>query len=254
MNYSSKSTKIYFASDAHLGFPNYAESLKREKILVQWLNEIQHDATEIYLLGDMFDFWFEYKRVVPRGFTRFLGKLSELSDKGIPVHFFTGNHDMWIFDYLPTETGIILHRNRQIREINGKRFFIAHGDGLGPEDFGFKILKRIFKNKTAQWFFARIHPNIAIKIALRWSQHNRYNEKPEHQIFMGTDNERLIQYAYRKLNEQHYDFFVFGHRHIPIEIKLNDTSTFINLGDWLNHFTYAVFDGNNIKLKKFDVP
>ncbi|MCX7862126.1 MAG: UDP-2,3-diacylglucosamine diphosphatase [Bacteroidales bacterium] len=252
MSSSNVHTKIYFVSDAHLGFPNHSESLKREKLLVQWLNEIKNDATEIYLLGDIFDFWFEYKRVVPKGFTRFFGKIAEITDNGIPVHFFTGNHDLWIFDYLPSEIGIIVHRDREIREINGKRLFIAHGDGLGPSDAGFKVLKKIFKNKTAQWLFARIHPNFAVRMAIRWSQHNRYNENPQQQTFLGKEKERLIQYAYRKLEQQHYDFFIFGHRHIPIYLKLNDKSTFINLGDWLNHFTYAVFDGKDVTLKSYN--
>jgi len=251
MSYSDKPLKIYFVSDAHLGFPNHQESLKREKLLVEWLNMVSKDATEIYLLGDIFDFWFEYKHVVPRGFTRFLGKLSEICDKGIKVHFFTGNHDMWIFDYLPKEVGLIVHKDREVRIINQKRFFIAHGDGLGPEDTTFKLLKKIFKNKTAQWIFARIHPNFAVKLAIKWSHSNRYKESLEKQNFLGVDKERLIQYAYRKLEEQHYDIFIFGHRHIPFELKLNKKSTFINLGDWIKHFTYAEFDGNNIKLKYF---
>ncbi len=251
MGFSDKPIKIYFVSDAHLGFPNHIESLKREKLLVKWLDHISKDATEIYLLGDIFDFWFEYKRVVPRGFTRFLGKLSELCDKGITIHFFTGNHDMWIFDYLPNEVGIIVHKDREIKEINNKRLFIAHGDGLGPEDTSFKLLKKIFRNKVAQWIFAWIHPNFAIKIAIKWSHSNRYNESPEKQKFLGIEKERLIQYACKKLSQQHYDFFIFGHRHIPIELKLKENCTFINLGDWLNHFTYAEFDGNNIKLKYF---
>ncbi len=250
MNFSSNHKKIYFASDAHLGFPNHEESLKREKLLVQWLEDVRKDASEIYLLGDMFDFWFEYKRVVPKGFTRFLGKLSEICDEGITVHFFTGNHDLWVFDYLPREVGVVVHRDREIREINGKKFFIAHGDGLGPSDIGFKLLKKIFKNKAAQWLFARIHPNAAVRLAVRWSQHNRYNENPETHHFLGPEKERLIQYAYRKLNEQHYDFFIFGHRHLPIEYKLKENSVFINLGDWINHFTYAEFDGEQVLLKK----
>lgn len=251
MNYSDKPIKIYFVSDAHLGFPNHKESLAREKLLVQWLDMVSIDATEIYLLGDMFDFWFEYKRVVPKGYTRFLGKLSEICDKGIKVHFFTGNHDLWVFDYLPNEVGVIVHRDREIREINQKRFFIAHGDGLGPQDTGFKILKKIFKNKTAQWIFSRIHPNFAIKLAIKWSKNSRYNENPETLQFLGKEKERLIQYAYRKLEKQHFDFFIFGHRHVPIEFKLKDNSMFVYLGDWLNNFTYAEFDGNNVKLKTF---
>lgn len=247
----NKQTKIYFVSDAHLGFPNYEESRKREQLLVRWLDEISKDATEIYLLGDIFDFWFEYKRVVPKGFTRLLGKIAELTDRGITVHFFTGNHDLWVFDYLPKETGVIVHRDRQIRIINGKKFFIAHGDGLGPSDIGFKYLKKIFKNKFAQWLFARIHPNFAIRLAIKWSQHNRYSEDPQNFNFLGEDKERLIQYAKRKLEKEHYDFFIFGHRHVPIIFPLSSNSLFINLGDWLNHFTFAIFDGNTVQLLSY---
>ncbi len=238
-------------SDAHLGFPNAEESLKREKMLVQWLTEISSDASEIYLLGDIFDFWFEYKRVVPKGYIRLLGKIAEITDSGIPVHFFTGNHDLWIFNYLPSEIGITLHHDREIREINGKKLFIAHGDGLGPSDKGFKYLKQVFINPVAQWLFARIHPNFAVRLATRWSQHNHYHESVEDVTFLGEDKERLIQYANRKLQQEHFDFFIFGHRHIPLEIELQEHAKFINLGDWLYHFTYAVFDGNNIYLHEF---
>jgi UDP-2,3-diacylglucosamine hydrolase len=248
---TSSNIKIYFVSDAHLGFPNHPESLIREKLLVKWLNTVSNDATSIYLLGDIFDFWFEYKRVVPRGYTRLLGKLSELCDKGIPIHFFTGNHDMWTYDYLSNEVGLIIHKDKEVLIINNKVFFIAHGDGLGPDDKSYKILKKIFRNKFAQWLFSKLHPNFAIKIATKWSHHNRYNENPQNLIYKGKNGERLIQYAYRKLNDEHYDYFIFGHRHIPMMIKLNEKSLLVNLGDWINNFTYAVFDGNNLTLKSF---
>jgi len=247
----NRATKIYFVSDAHLGFPNAVESLKREKLLVRWLDEVSQDASEIYLLGDIFDFWFEYKRVVPKGYTRFLGKISQITDQGIKVHFFTGNHDLWVFDYLPNEIGVEVHRDREIRIINGKKFFIAHGDGLGPSDIGFKYLKKIFKNRFAQWLFARIHPNFAVRMAVRWSQHNRYHENPKNFNFLGEDKERLIQYAKRKIENEHYDFFIFGHRHLPIEFMLNPNTKFVNLGDWLFHFTYAIFDGNDVTLHQY---
>ena len=155
-------TKTYFISDTHLGFPDYEQSLKREKILVQWLDFIGNDAKEIYLLGDIFDFWYEYKRVVPRGFVRFLGKLARLSDSGIPIHYFTGNHDIWVYDYLPKETGVILHRSPVEKVIDGKLFFIAHGDGLGPYDRKYKMLKALFTNPVAQWLFSRLHTNFAL--------------------------------------------------------------------------------------------
>lgn len=247
----NKPTKIYFVSDAHLGFPNAKESLEREKLLVKFLNEASKDATEIYLLGDIFDFWFEYKRVVPKGYTRFLGKIAELTDKGIPVHFFTGNHDLWVFDYLPNEIGIVVHRDREIRTIHHHKFFIAHGDGLGPSDIGFKYLKKIFKNRFAQWLFARIHPNFAVRMAIKWSQHNRYHENPKNFTFLGEEKERLIQYAKRKLEQEQIDFFIFGHRHLPLELSLNNKAKFINLGDWLFHFTYAIYNGKNVTLHHY---
>ncbi|PIP54347.1 MAG: UDP-2,3-diacylglucosamine hydrolase [Bacteroidetes bacterium CG23_combo_of_CG06-09_8_20_14_all_32_9] len=244
--------KIYFLSDAHLGLPNHAESLVREKLLVKWLDEIKNDAEEIYLVGDMFDFWFEHKRVVPKGFVRFLGKLSEICDSGIPVHYFTGNHDLWIFNYLPSETGVILHRKHEIREINGKRFFIAHGDALGPNDISFKILKKIFLNKVVQWFFKQLHPNFTMWIGINWSKKSRYNnDKSENLKFLGEEKEHLITLAKQKLVKEHFDFFIFGHRHIPYEFQLNENSKFINLGDWITNFTYAVFDGNEVMLKHY---
>ena len=242
--------KIYFASDVHLGLPNYKESLTREKYFVRWLDSIKHDAREIVLLGDIFDFWFEYKRAIPRGFTRFLGKLCELTDSGIPVHFFTGNHDMWIFDYLPRETGIILHKEPIIKEYSGEKFFLAHGDGLGPGDNSYKLLKKIFASKFSQWLFARFHPNIGIWIANTWSTHSRYSR--ETKPFEGEDKEWLILYSKKLLKSEDFDFMVYGHRHLPMDLKLNEKTRYINLGDWITNFTYGVFDGEKMEIKKFE--
>ncbi len=245
----SQREKIYFASDIHLGLPNYKESLKREKRFVQWLDTIKHDAKEIILLGDIFDFWFEYKRAIPKGFTRFLGKLCEITDSGVPVHFFTGNHDMWIFDYLPEETGIILHKEPIVKEYSGKKFYLAHGDGLGPGDNSYKLLKKIFASKFSQWLFARFHPNIGIWIANTWSTHSRYSR--ETTPFEGEEKEWLILYSKKLLKSENYDFMIYGHRHLPMDLRLNSHCRYINLGDWITHFTYAVFDGKNMELKKF---
>lgn len=241
--------KIYFASDVHLGLPNYKESLAREKRFVQWLDSIKHDAKEIILLGDIFDFWFEYKRAIPRGFTRFLGKLCEITDSGIPVHFFTGNHDMWIFDYLPKETGIILYKEPIVKEYSGKKFFLAHGDGLGPGDRSYKLLKKIFASRFSQWLFARFHPNIGIWIANTWSTHSRYSR--ETRPFEGEDKEWLILYSKKLLKSEDYDYMVYGHRHLPMDLQLNEKTRYINLGDWITNFTYAVFDGEKMELQKF---
>ena len=242
---------IYFASDVHLGTPNHKESLVRERLFVKWLDEIKNDAKEIYLLGDIFDFWYEYKHVAPRGFTRTLGKIAEITDSGTPVHFFAGNHDLWIFDYLTEETGVILHREKLIKEFNGKKFLLAHGDGLGPHDKGFKRMKKVFTNGFAQWMFSRIHPNFAFWVAKKWSRSSRDSYSKSQMQFKGEDGEWLILYAKEKLKTQHYDYFIFGHRHVPIDIKIGESSQFINLGDWLYNYTYAVFDGSKLELKKY---
>ncbi|HKL08544.1 MAG TPA: UDP-2,3-diacylglucosamine diphosphatase [Bacteroidales bacterium] len=246
----TKKNKIYFASDVHLGLPDYKESLVREKRFVQWLDRIKHDAREIVLLGDIFDFWFEYKRAIPRGFTRFLGKLCELTDSGIPVHFFTGNHDMWIFDYLPEETGVILHKEPIVKEYYGKKFYLAHGDGLGPGDNSYKLLKKIFASRFSQWLFARFHPNVGIWIANTWSTHSRYSR--ETKPFEGEDKEWLILYSKKLLKSQDFDYMVYGHRHLPMDLKIKENTRYINLGDWITNFTYAVFDGEKMELKKFE--
>ncbi len=243
--------KIYFASDFHLGVPSFEESLIREKKVVKWLDEIKHDAEEIFLVGDIFDFWFEYKRAVPRGFTRLLGKLSEITDSGIPVHVFTGNHDMWIFDYLPKECGVILHKEPIERSFGGKSFLIGHGDGLGPGDKGYKFIKKVFASPLCQWLFARLHPNFGIWLANRSSGYSRSVTGDSDRIFLGEENEWLIVYCKEILLKKHYDHFVFGHRHLPMEIDLPGGSKYTNLGEWLHSYTYAVFDGSNLELKKY---
>jgi UDP-2,3-diacylglucosamine hydrolase len=244
------SLKIYFASDAHLGMQAATRSIEREKLVVQWLEEIRSDATEIYLLGDMFDYWFEYRKVVPRGFIRFLGKIAEITDQGIPVHYFTGNHDVWVFDYLPEEVGVIVHEKPVIREINGKKFYIAHGDGLGLTDKGYRLLKNIFTSKTLQWLYARIHPNCATSFAHFWSKKSRF-AKGISVEYKGEDKEELIIYAREMLKKEHFDYFIFGHRHIPLEYSLNEKSKLFLLGDWIVNNTYAVFDGENVHLKRY---
>ncbi len=246
---TTNSNKIYFASDFHLGAPNEESSLKREKLLVKWLEEIRSDVAEIYLVGDLFDFWFEYDTAVPRGFTRFLGKLAELSDAGIPIHIFTGNHDMWMFGYLEKELNITLYRESIVREYSGKKFFIGHGDGLGPGDHGFKVIKKVFANKISQWMFAKLHPDWGIKLAVYWSGTSRASNNDE--VFLGEEKEWLFQYAQEKLKTQPIDYFIFGHRHLPLDLKVGNSSRYINLGDWISHNTYAVFDGEKLELKKY---
>jgi len=243
---------IYFASDFHLGLDGRLTSLERERQLVRWLEQIRHDATEIYLVGDLFDFWFEYKAVVPKGFVRFLGKLAQLRDEGIPVYVFTGNHDMWFFNYLTEELDIPVLREPIRRTFADAHFFIGHGDGLGPGDHGYKFLKKIFASRICQWLFARLHPNFAFWLAKFWSNKSRDGAK-HRDLFRGKEREWLVQYANTILEKEQIDYFVFGHRHLPIECSLEDgDSRYINLGDWIEYNSYAVFDGVKLQVKFFE--
>lgn len=248
----TEGNRIYFASDYHLGVPDAKSSLEREKRIVRWLDMVKGDAKEIWLLGDLFDFWFEYKTVVPRGFVRFLGKLAELSDSGIDIHIFTGNHDMWIFDYVPNEIGATLYRKPITREYNGKKFYIGHGDGLGPGDHGYKFIKKVFANKFCQWLFKWIHPDIGIGIANFFSGKSRIANDEYDKIYLGDDKEWLAIYAKEILQKEHFDYFIFGHRHLPIDIKIGKNSRYLNLGEWIKYNTYAYFDGNDLIMKSFE--
>lgn len=250
-NILSEKGKIYFISDIHLGAPAFKDNREREMLFAQWLDFISDDVSELYLLGDIFDFWFEYKKVVPRGFIRILGRLAMLTDKGIPVHFFTGNHDLWVFDYLPQEIGLKIHRNEFITEIEGKKFFLAHGDGLDPEDKGYLFLKKIFSSKKLQWVFARLHPNFAFQIAHRWSKSSRLSKMNRKEEF-NVKNENMYLFAEKFLEKEWIDYFIFGHRHRMADVVVKDHSRMILLGDWINNFSYGVFDGEKMTLKKFE--
>lgn len=243
--------KIYFSSDNHLGAPTPEESRTREKIFVQWLGEVKQDAAAIFLLGDLFDFWFEYRHVVPKGFVRVLGKLAEISDSGIPIHFFVGNHDLWMDDYFEDELNITVYREPKKFIFNDKIFLIGHGDGLGPGDKGYKRMKKVFTNKGAQWLYRWLHPDLGMPLAQYFSLRNKAISGEEDLEFLGEEKEWLIQYARKKLQKQHWDYFVFGHRHLPLDIPLNDRSTYINLGDWIGYYTYGEFDGEKMYLRKF---
>lgn len=243
--------KLYFSSDNHLGAPSLAESLPREKIFVNWLDIIKADAAVIFLLGDLFDFWFEYKKVVPKGFVRVLGKLAELSDSGIQIHFFVGNHDLWMHDYFEKELNIPVYHNPKEFVFNNKHFFIGHGDGKGPGDKGYKRMKKVFTNPFSKWLFRWLHPDIGVRLAQHLSVKNKLISGDADKQFLGDENEWLAQYAKRKLEKKHFDYFVFGHRHLPMEVKVGENSVYYNLGDWINHFTYGVFDGETFELKKF---
>ena len=248
----NKGKKVYFASDNHLGAPSFKESLPREKKFVAWLDSIKQDAGAIFLVGDLFDFWFEYKTVVPKGFTRTLGKLAELTDAGIPITYFVGNHDLWMNGYFEEELNIPVHHRPQQYDINGTSFFIGHGDGLGPGDKGFKRMKKVFTNRFCKWMFRWLHPDLGVRLAQHLSINNKIISGDADAKFLGEDNEWLVQYCKRKLEAQHYDHFIFGHRHLPMEIDLNGKSRYTNLGDWISYFTYAVFDGNELQLKAFE--
>jgi UDP-2,3-diacylglucosamine hydrolase len=244
--------KIYFASDFHLGVPTAGSSLEREQKVVRWLTSIEDDAHEIFLVGDIFDFWFEYKHAIPKGFVRLQGKIAQLTDRGIPVHFFTGNHDMWMFDYFPKELGVTVYRGNIEREWNGKTFFIGHGDGLGPGDKWYKFMKKCFEARWTRWCFARLHPNFGIGMANFWSRKSRAATGDSDSKFLGEENEWLVIYSKEQLQEKHRDYFVFGHRHLPMDIRLSDTSRYINLGEWIHYTTYGVFDGEELLLEKFE--
>lgn len=249
----SNDKKIYFLSDFHLGAPDYASSLQREKKIVHFLDSIKNNCSEIFILGDIFDFWFEYKNVIPKGYTRLLGKLAEITDSGVPVHLFIGNHDMWMKNYFQTELNIQIYFEPKEFERGGKQFLIGHGDGLGPGDKGYKFLKKIFRNKICQWLFGALHPSWGIGLANYFSRKSRAKTGHSDSQWLGDDKEWLAVYAKEYLKQKHIDFFVFGHRHYPVIVDLNNNSRYINLGDWITNFTYAEFDGEEMLLKKWEI-
>ena len=246
----NKGKSIYFSSDNHLGAPNYSDSLIREKLFISWLDKIKTDAQVIFLLGDLFDFWFEYYKSVPKGFTRVLGKLAELSDSGIKIYFFVGNHDYWTRDYFQKEIGMEVLKKPTEFKINNKLFFIGHGDGLGPGDFKYKFLKRIFRNPLFIFLFRINYPWFGIPLGNFFSRKNKIlsgnNEK-----FESKENEILYHFSKKKLNVKHYDFFVFGHRHLPLKIELGNYSYYFNTGDWINHNSFLHFKDDSLELKYF---
>ncbi len=244
--------KIYFSSDNHLGAPTQEQSRPRERKFLRWLDMVQKDAAAIFLLGDLFDFWFEYKTVVPKNQVRVLGKLAEIADSGIPIYYFVGNHDLWMFGYFEEELGIPVYHKPQVFEFNGKKFFIGHGDGLGPGDKGYKRMKKVFTSPFFQWCFKWIHPDLGVKLARYMSVKNKLISGEEDAKFLGEENEWLAQYAKKKLEENHFDYFIFGHRHLPLKINVGADSTYYNLGDWIVHYTYGVYDGNGFRLEKFE--
>jgi UDP-2,3-diacylglucosamine hydrolase len=246
------SKKIFFASDFHLGADGTLSSVEREKKIVEWLTSVQEDMDALYLVGDIFDYWFEYKTTVPKGFIRFLGKLAELRDIGIPIYFFTGNHDMWMFDYFEKEFDIPVYHDPIQLKLQGKRLYIGHGDGLGPNDIGYKIIKKIFSNGFCQWAYARLHPNFGIWLMKKFSHKSRGIGGDDHD-FQGRDKEMLVQYAEQKLQKVAIDYFIFGHRHLPLKVKLsNHKSYYYGLGDWTHYQSYGVLEEGKFSLHYYE--
>ncbi len=243
--------KIYFISDSHLGTPGFDASLLREKNMVRFLDKAQHDAAVIFIVGDLFDFWYEYKTVVPKGYVRILGKIAALTDRGIPVHFFVGNHDMWMDGYFEKELNVPVYFEPKEFVFNGKQFLIGHGDGLGPGDHGYKFIKKIFRNRFCQWLFGKLHPDWGIGLANYFSRRSRAMTGHTDEKFLGEENEWLISYCKEVLQTRHYDYFIFGHRHLPIDFALPQHSRYINLGDWIKYNSYGEFDGETMHLKYY---
>lgn len=244
--------KLYFASDFHLGAPNAEESKIRENRIIRWLDSIAEDAAAIFLVGDIFDFWFEYGQVIPKGFIPFISRISQLRDRGIPILFFTGNHDLWMKDYFTQELGIPVYHHPIELVVEGKKILVGHGDGLGPGDKFYKLLKKVFTNPLAQGLFRWIHPDLGIKLAKAWSGNSRIsNLKKNENHFLGED-EWLWQYCKEVESRFHHDFYIFGHRHLPLQLEVSDNSTYINLGEWVTQNTYLEFDGSDAKLLTFE--
>ena len=243
--------KIYFLSDFHLGAPDRIISLEREKGIVHFLEEIRRDAAQIFIVGDMFDFWYEYRKVVPKGYVRLLGKLAELTDAGISIHFFVGNHDMWMNNYFQQELNIPVYFEPKEFNYNGKEFLVGHGDGLGPGDRGYKLIKKIFRNRLSRWLFGILPPSVGMGIANYMSRRSRATTGQSDDQFYGEDKEWLIMYCSELLKKKNYDFFVFAHRHLPIDYRLNESSRYINLGDWIRYYTYAEFNGESLELRSY---
>lgn len=248
----AKMSKVYFASDFHLGSPDYSSSLEREKKVIKWLSQIQDDAESIFLVGDIFDFWYEYKTVVPKNYTRLLGKIAELTDKGIKIYFFKGNHDMWTFDYLSSEVGVEIVDEEWIGVLQGKKVFVHHGDGLGPGDRTYKFIRSVFRSSWAIWLFHRIHPNFGIGLAQFLSRKSRAKNMEVDKLDIPFEHEYQVQFVSKYQEVNPCDFYIFGHRHKPRDVRLNENARFINLGDWVNHFTYAVLYQGQLELKTYN--
>lgn len=252
MNIKLHQKKIFFASDFHLGAPDHASSKSRESKIIRWLDSIQNEAAAIFLVGDIFDFWFEYDKVIPKGFLRFLGKIAHFREKGIPIFFFKGNHDLWMDDYFTNELGIPVFDHPIEVLVENKKFLIGHGDGLGPGDKQYKVLKKIFTNPVCQWMFKWIHPDLGIRLAHKWSLNSRITNLQNNENEFKGDDEWIWTYCKQIEKNQHFDFYIFGHRHLSLDLPVGNSSRYFNLGEWVTQFTYGVFDGSSFEIKKFE--
>lgn len=248
----SQRNTTYFISDLHLG-ASYLDTRQSEQKVIDWLNSIKSSAKRLIFLGDILDYWYEYRHVVPRGYIRFFGKLAELSDSGIEIHWFTGNHDIWIFDYLPAELGITLHRTNEVLDIDGHSFFLSHGDEVGERKWSFRFIQWLFRNKVAQWCYSWIHPDLTMILAHKWSSSSRKknNQKGE-KHFRGEKHEPLVRFAKEYIKNNNVEYLIFGHRHILLDLMLTRNNRMVILGDWIKHFSYASFDGENLWIDLFE--
>jgi len=242
--------KIIFASDFHLGIDSKNSSKERELLIVEWLMSIKDEVKHLFLVGDIFDYWFEYKTSIPSGFSDFLSAIKILRNEGVEITFFTGNHDMWMFRYFTEEYGIEVLKEPKVFHFDQAKFFVGHGDGLGPGDALYKVVKKVFANKVCQWLFSLIHPTIALGIMKKVSQ--RDAEKYTKPDQFDGENEWLIQFAnsYQE-QEKKVDFFIFGHRHLMYDYPLQNEGRVINLGDWITYLSYAEWDGSEMKLLQY---
>ena len=243
---------IYFISDLHLGAQALKDNRERELLFVDWLQSIRSDVAMLVILGDYFDFWFEYKKVVPKGFVRSLGALASFCDSGIPVHFFTGNHDIWAFDYLSEEVGMEVHHDNLTMELHGKKFFLSHGDDLGKKDVGYQLIKNFFHNRLAQWAFAKIHPDLSFRLAHYWSKKSRLSYKNGDKRIKRMEEEEQYLFARSVEAKEHFDYYIFGHRHIVLNTPISENSRLIILGDWIRKFSYGVYDGKEFRIETMD--
>lgn len=257
--------KIYFTSDAHLGSGYHAEPREVERRLVRWLEMIRPTARAVYFLGDMFDYWFEYQTVVPRGYVRFLGQLALMADEGIEIHFFAGNHDVWFADYLSQEFGATIHHRAQVLELMGKRFRLSHGDEEYAEtSWSLRLLYRLFRSRVCRLLYSAIHPRWTVGFAMAWSLYSRrqgarrqtYGDIPHayHNDYFDVEREHLVRYTKSLIAQSpDVDYYLYGHRHIMLDMVLPGQRRVLILGDWLQYNSYAIWDGTHLLLEQFEV-